>query len=260
MDFTHHTAMVNWNERLRASGIHLGISLLIAALAATLVFAIWYPYPYREISGGRDLFLILVGVDVAMGPLITLAIFNRAKPRAELRRDLAIVGLLQLAALAYGLWAVAIARPVHLVFEIDRFRIVHGVDVPETLLGRWPADVEAMPWTGPTLLAVRPFRDSNEKMEATLAALKGVQIGARPDFWIRYDQARPLVLQVARPLGELRTRFPQRSGEIDAEARSAGRSVDALAYVPMIGRKFFWTALIDRSTAEVVGFIPLDPF
>ena len=69
--------MRNWKERLRASGIHFGISLCIAALAAALVFGLWYPYPYREISGGRELFFLLAAVDVIMGPLITLAIFNR---------------------------------------------------------------------------------------------------------------------------------------------------------------------------------------
>ena len=49
-------------------------------MAAGLVFALWYPYPYREISGGRELFLIVVAVDVIMGPLLTLAVFNRSKP------------------------------------------------------------------------------------------------------------------------------------------------------------------------------------
>ena len=34
----------------------------------------------------------------------------------------------------------------------------------------------------------------------------------------------------------------------------------ALAYVPMIDRQFFWTVLVDRSSAEVVGFLPLDAF
>jgi hypothetical protein len=69
-----------WKDRLRASAIHFCISVAIALLAALLVFFVWYPNPYREISGGRELFLILVSVDVVLGPLITLAIFDRAKP------------------------------------------------------------------------------------------------------------------------------------------------------------------------------------
>ena len=47
--------MAYWKNRFKAAGIHLGISLVIAALAATLVFVVWYPYPYGELSGGREL-------------------------------------------------------------------------------------------------------------------------------------------------------------------------------------------------------------
>ncbi|NTV87211.1 MAG: pilus assembly protein, partial [Burkholderiaceae bacterium] len=122
--------MTDWKIRARAAAVHLCISLLVAGVAAGLVFGLWYPYPYREISGGRELFLLVVAVDVVLGPLVTFVVFNRTKPRKELVRDLALVGLMQLAGLAYGLWTVHEARPVHLVFEIDRFRAVHAVDVP----------------------------------------------------------------------------------------------------------------------------------
>ena len=154
-------------DRLRAGAIHLLLSCTVAMLCALLVFGLWYPYPYREISGGRELFLIVVLVDIALGPLITFTIFNRSKPATELRRDLTIVVLLQISALGYGLWTVSVARPVHMVFEIDRFRVVHAIDVPPEMLLQTPAGVDALPWTGPTLLAVRPFRDSNESMGAT---------------------------------------------------------------------------------------------
>ena len=179
----HHTTMVIARERLKASGIHLGISFCIAALAALLVFAIWYPYPYREVSGGRELFLIVTSVDVILGPLITLAVFNRRKSTRELTIDLTVVACVQLVALGYGLWTVAVARPVHLVFEFDRLRVVHSVDIPEELLARTPPGIVAEPWTGPTPMAVRPFRNEQERMEATKQAIQGVQVPARPDQW-----------------------------------------------------------------------------
>ncbi|WP_326538073.1 TfpX/TfpZ family type IV pilin accessory protein [Pseudorhodoferax sp.] len=252
--------MNSLRPRLRAAGIHLGISLLVAASVAALVFWLWYPYPYREISGGRELFLLVVGVDVILGPLMTLAVFNRAKPWKELRRDLAVIALLQLAALGYGLWTVAAARPVHLVFEIDRFRVVHAIDVPPELLNRAPAGVDAMPLTGPTLLAVRPFRDEQEKMAATMVALQGISLSARPDLWQRYGDARPAVLAAAKPVAELKSRFGPEAARIDAAVAASGRSADALVYLPLAGRKSFWTVLIDRSSADVVGFIALDAF
>ncbi|OYT92179.1 MAG: pilus assembly protein [Burkholderiales bacterium PBB3] len=249
-----------WRDRLRASAIHLGISLSIAALAALLVFGIWYPYPYREISGGRELFLIVVTVDVILGPLITLAVFNRKKPWTELRRDLAFVGLIQLSALAYGLWTVSVARPVHLVFEIDRFRVVHAIEVEPELLNRAPKGINAMPWTGPSLLSVRAFKDRNESFEATMAALQGVTIGARPDLWQSYAAGVPDVLKVAKPVANLKTRFPQQAADIDQVLQKASKSPQTLLYVPMVGRKSFWTVFVDPTTADVLATMPLDSF
>lgn len=253
-----------WNSpfagRLRAAGIHLAISLTLAILAALLVFVVWYPYPYREISGGRELFLIVVAVDVVMGPLMTLAVFNIAKPRKELRRDLGIIGLLQLAALAYGLWTVAVARPVHLVFEIDRFRVVHAIDIPPEFLDRAPPELRQLPLAGPTLLSVRDFKDSNESFAATMAALQGAAIGARPDFWQPYATAKPQILARAKPLAELKARFPANKKEIDSALQTAGRVPLAVGYIPMVGRQTFWTVLIDLNTAEVLAFVPIDSF
>ena len=253
-------ALIFWRDRLRASGIHLVISLGIALLAALLVFALWYPYPYREISGGRELFLIVVVVDVMLGPLITLAVFNRAKPTTELRRDLALVGLMQLAALGYGLWTVFVARPVHLVFEYDRFRVVHAVDIPPELTQQDRSVIEALPLKGPTLLALRPFRDSNEQMEATMAALQGVSLSARPHLWQRYSQASPQVLQAAKPALTLMTRFPTQAALINAAVAQTKLPIEALVYLPLISRQAAWTVFLDPVTAEPLAYLPLDSF
>ncbi len=249
-----------WKDRLRACAIHFSISLAIALLAATLVFLVWYPYPYLAVSGGRDLFLILVTVDVVLGPLITLVIFNRTKPWPVLRRDLAFVGLTQLVALAYGMWTVFVARPVHLVFEFDRFRVVHAVEVPSELLNQAPPGLQRLPLFGPTVLALRPFKDADENFSATMSALGGLHLGARPDLWQVYEHARARVLQAARPASQLAQRFPGSAEQIEKAIARSGRSPDSLRSLPLAGRKAYWTVLIDASTADVVGFIELDSF
>lgn len=254
------TTFAFWKDRLRASGIHLSISLVVAALAALLVFVIWYPYPYSEISGGRELFMILVTVDVVLGPLITLAIFNRSKPWPVLRRDLAVVGLVQLVALGYGLSTVFVARPVHLVFEYDRFRVVHAIDVPPELMDKAPAEMRILPMTGPTLLGLRPLRDSNEKLNVTLAALQGVDLGSRPDLWQPYEKSRAEVLKEGKTVEQLKQRFADKAAQIDTAVARTGRQPGQLLYLPMVGRKTFWTVLVDSTTAEVLGFMPLDSF
>lgn len=250
-------------SRFLAAGVHLTLSLAVAALAAWLVFSLWYPYPYREISGGRDLFFIVVVVDVIMGPLLTFTVFNRSKPVGELRRDLGMIGFLQLAALTYGLWTVSIARPVHLAFEIDRFRVVHAIDIPKGEINKAPPELQRLPWTGPSLLSVREFTSEKEGFEATMAALKGLPLGARPELWQSYDKARPQILKVTKPASDLKQRFPAQVSMIDAALKSApgGNAPNrAIGYVPLVGRDKFWTVLLDLNSAGVIAFVPIDSF
>lgn len=258
------TVQSHWKSRFIAAAVHLGISLVLASLAAALVFGVWYPYPYREISGGRSLFWLVVSVDVVMGPLLTLAVFNRAKPAGELRRDLAIIGVLQLAALAYGLWTVSVARPVHLVFEVDRFRVVHAIEIDPERLKQAPPEWRQLPLTGPTLASLRDFANDEERSRLTLAALDGMQLSERPDMWQSYEKGKSQLLARARPLEDLKKRFPARVAEIEQalkKASAAERPVGSVVYVPVGSRSsLYWTALLDKQTAEVIAFVPLDPF
>jgi uncharacterized iron-regulated membrane protein len=255
-----NTSTSFWVDRFKASGIHLSISLALALLAALLVFGVWYPYPYREISGGRDLFFLVVTVDVILGPLITLAVFDRRKPRKELWRDMSVVALLQLGALCYGLWSVFLARPVHLVFEYDRFHVVHAVDIPVGLTAMAPAGLNTLPLMGPTVLSLRPFKSSLEKMKAAQAELDGLSVSAQPEFWQAYEAATPQVLAAAKPISALKLRFPASIGDIDRVSKSTARPIDSLVYLPMVGRRSYWTVLLDRESAAVLAFIPLDSF
>ena len=249
-----------WPDRLKASAIHLTLSLTMAALAAALVFGVWYPYPYREISGGRELFLILVTVDVVLGPLMTLAVFNRVKPWPVLRRDLIVIAVVQLLALSYGLWTVCVARPVHMVFEYNRFSVVHAVDIPPEELAKTPAGINALPMMRPSLLSLRAFKNENEKMDFTLAAALGVGLSTRPELWQPYASALPEILKEAKPVSQLKARFANQASEIDRVVSTAGGNPQTVLYLPLIGRDHFWTVFVDPVDAHIVATMPLDPF
>ena len=77
-----------------AAGVHLIISAAIATAAAFLVFGVWYPGAFRYLAGGRDLFLLVTSVDVVLGPVLTFAVFNRAKGWRHLRWDLTVIAIL----------------------------------------------------------------------------------------------------------------------------------------------------------------------
>lgn len=250
----------DWRGRLKAAGVHLGLSMLVALAAAALVLGVWYPMPYREVSGGRELFLLVVAVDVVLGPLITLAIFDRKKGWPHLRRDLAVVALLQFGALAYGLHSVALARPVYLVHEVNSFRVVRAVDLEPAELAKAPPELQKLPWTGPEVIGTRVPEDPAEKMRAVELALAGRDIGMRPEYWKPYADARADALARAKPVSDLRARHPERAAELDAAVQRTGLAQQQLVFLPLMARKTDWVMLLDAKSAEVVGYAPFDGF
>lgn len=246
--------------RWKAALTHLGLSATVAGIAAILVFVLWFPYPYREISGGRELFFLVVSVDVVMGPLITLVIFNPRKTWRELRKDLAVIALLQLAALGYGLWSVFEARPVQLVYEYGRFGVVHAAELDAAQFSQAPTGITPNPITGPGLVSLRAFKDNAEQTSATLAALAGASLSARIDLWQPYGLAKDDILRTAKPISGLYQRFPNEKTVLQSAVDSTGLQPAQLLYLPLAARKGFWTVLLNAETGMPVGFLPLDSF
>jgi hypothetical protein len=245
--------------RVRAASIHLGLSALVAAVLATLVFAIWYPTPFREISGGRELFMLVIAVDVIMGPLITFAVFDRRKPRSELRRDLTVVVLLQLAALAYGLHSVALARPAVVALEGSRLRVVRAIDLETADFSKAPAELHALPWLGPRFLATRK-PTGEEKWEAIQRGLAGEDVGMRPEFWRPQREAPSAYARAAKPLEQLIRLSPRRAAVLQEAVAAAGRAHEQIGYLPILARNTDWSALVDLKSGEIVGYVPIDGF
>ena len=252
--------MFHLKDRLRAAGIHFGWSALVAVLVAVPVFTLWYPHPYREISGGRHLFVILVVVNLILGPALTFAVYSRTKARYKMIFDFVVIGSLQVAALVYGMATVFVARPVHLVFETDRFTVLHAVEVGEESLVRASSALRELPLAGPTVIALRPFAPGAETLSVTMTALGGVNIAALPEYWVPYESVKERVLSRAKPMAQLKDRFSGQHVLIDKAAASTGRPVDQLLWLPLTSRTVHWTALLDRQSAQVVGFIPLDSY
>ncbi|MCH8105520.1 MAG: hypothetical protein IIC58_08470 [Proteobacteria bacterium] len=70
--------------KLKATGIHLSMSLVIFFILAYQIIYVWYPQPYFSIDGGWQGIRIVAAVDLALGPIITFLIFDLAKSRKEL--------------------------------------------------------------------------------------------------------------------------------------------------------------------------------
>jgi hypothetical protein len=247
--------------RMKASLVHLMLSACVAAFAALLVFAVWYPYPYREISGGRELFFIVVAVDVVMGPCLTFAVFNRAKPKRSLMLDVGAIAVLQLLALGYGLWTVFVARPVYLAYEVDRFRVVSVVDIAPGALKPEKGGFHTLPIWGPKVIGVRTPKDSDEMLRSLDLSMQGSEPSVRPDWWQSFEQNRAVAIARSKRIEELRAKQPSASLLIDKAVRDSGKTERELRWLPMTSFRYTnWVALVDAANADVLAFANVDGF
>ena len=226
--------------RIRPALIHFLISFTIAALAAVVVFKLWFPEPYDDMAGGSKLFVILVSVDVVLGPLLTFVAFNPGKTRRHLAMDLSVIGLLQVAALAYGLHTMALARPVVLSAENMMFRVVAANGVKSDELPQALPDFRSLSWTGPRLVGVRRSVSSAEMMQSVNIALQGYDVGSRPSYWLPYEQTRQQVIRQASPLAPMADASPWHRDAVAAAARGVGRPASELGVLPVLTRKTGW--------------------
>lgn len=253
------------SNRLRSASyaaiLHLLASLAIAISIAMLVFWLWFPYPYRELVGGRELFLLIISIDAICGPLLTAIVFNPKKSKRELTQDLCLVALIQLAALSYGLFILSQARPVYTVFEVDRFRVITAADVLKDKLQPKQGGLQILPWTGPLVIGTRTASGGKELMESLDLSLAGIDPSMRPDWWQPYEKSKSAALAKAERVEVLREKHPTLLPLIDQAIKDSGLPDKYLAWLPLTSfRSLNWVVFIDSRTAELKAFAPIDGF
>jgi hypothetical protein len=252
---------MRFRAAMKAAAYHLAATLVVAVLSAGIVFGVWYPFPYREMAGGTNLFLILVAVDLVCGPLLTLVLFDPNKSRRELSLDISLVVLLQLGALGYGLYSVAQARPVYLVFEVDRFRMVSVADIQPEKLRPELGGLQILPWSGPKVIGVRSPVDPEEKIKSLELSLQGIEPSARPDWWQDYELTKQQVIQKAQSVESLRSRQPEAIDLINEAVKASGKSKAEIGWLPITSFKSTdWVVFVDLKSAKLLAYAPVDGF
>lgn len=253
---------VKIGNKLSASFFHFFVSLALVGGVALLVFFIWHPYPYSKLTGGANLFLVLVCVDVTCGPILTAIVYSPKKTKAQLIFDLSVVLTVQIAALSYGLYAVAESRPVVLVFEVDRLVVVAAADIEKTELVDAPPRLRKLSWIGPRLIGIREPSDNDEMLRALTLSLQGIEPSARPGWWKELSPNREELREKMKPISLLLKE--RRSWELKNLIKDISRGndlkVEDIYYLPLTGRRSRdWIVVLNRR-AEFLGFAPVDGF
>jgi len=240
--------------RWQAAGTHLLISASIGAAVLALMLLVWYPPPLFQAMGGAGLALILVGVDVVLGPTLTLVVFRSGKPGLKL--DLTLIGVCQLAALLYGVHVVAVARPAFIVFVKDQFQVatVAALEPEQLAKARYP-QFRSPSWGSPRWVFLEIPKDPERLQQLTLLGLQGIDLQLFPEYYAPYGQGRAEILRQAWPLERMRKDEPAAAQVVDAWLKSSGADEKKLRYLRLMGRIGWVAVLVDATTAEPVKML-----
>lgn len=241
--------------RLKAFSIHLACSALVAGAAALFVSQIWYPNPLLRLLGGFEIFLMLIAIDVVLGPTITLIISNPAKSRKALSIDYTVIGAVQIAALLYGMNTLAVARPAYITFAKDGFLVVRANDVSaaEVAEAKFP-EFQSLSLGKPRWALAEMPTDLAERNKVITDAVTGGR-----DYWGYPKYYKPMQWKVAadaaKPLATLRSRLPAGT-PLDIQYVPGAKPADesSLVFVPFIDRNRAIAAVLDRQSGEIVGY------
>lgn len=246
-------------NRFQASLTHLALSILVATVIFVPIYFVWFPDTLFEGAGGRELFFLITSVDVVLGPLVTLVVFKSRK--RGLKFDLAVIGILQAAALAYGVSVLFESRPVFIVFVKDRFELVRASQVSrENLAKARSSQFASTPLTGPKVVGARVPKDVGESFDLMMSALGGVDVQSFPRYYVPYVEIRADALARAESMEKLRKHNPEGGARIDQLVASTGRPEGALRYLPMRAGKRDLSVVLDSRTGDVLRFAALKPW
>lgn len=240
--------------RIRAFLIHLTGSFCLGLLAVALVFLVWYPTPLHHAVGVTAIFLIVMGVDVVIGPVLTLIVFKPGKK--TLRFDLTVIVILQLIAFGYGISTVAEGRPAWLVFNVDRFDLTRAHEMDDRHLNEAQPEYRTAPWWGPRWVSARAPTDTEQRNTLTFEAVfAGVDLPQRPDLYRPLAAEADTIKQKAHPLDQL-----LRFNSTESVKAVLAQWPQADAWLPMMAPAKPVTVLLRKDSAEVVAIVELNPW
>lgn len=247
--------------RFKVSGLHLLASVCSLSLVIGGFYLGWYGWPSWYLLGADYLVGILVLVDVGLGPLATLVVSSPAKPRMELRRDIGLIVLIQIAALGYGIQTLWAGRPLYYAFSVDRIQIVPAAVFDEKRLEKArQLKAAIMPsWASLPQWIWTALPENPEERQRLIAQsiLGGPDIISMPQYFRPLAEADVAIRQQLLPPRTLLDSHGLSNAGYQSAIAKLGRSESELGVLPVQGRTRDGAWIFDRTSGEPLAFHPV---
>jgi hypothetical protein len=246
----------------------LGLHLLASALALTTIFALlyfgWYRWPGWFLADVSQVVLVMAGVDLVAGPLLTGVIASPAKPRSVLARDVAIIVTVQLVALGYGALSIWNGRPLYYAFSQNVLQVVQAYDIEpgEAALGRRQNPDLAPHWYSLPRWIWAPLpEDPGESNKIVAAAVSGgADVISMPRYFKRWEAGLPELRKQLKKVEDVGYFSGNDKKALKLQMHQAGLPDGEPTTIPLTGRGKPLLAVFDPSTMTLVAmFKPKKP-
>ncbi|MEJ5035931.1 TfpX/TfpZ family type IV pilin accessory protein [Acinetobacter johnsonii] len=242
------------SKRLKFFFSHLLISFFIALVVVGLVFFVWYPSPLATAVGVTHIFLMMLAIDVIVGPLLGLLIYKEGKK--TLKFDLGVIIVLQISALGYGIYSIEQGRPAWLVFYADRFELTRKNDLLLENIDQAKKQFQQVSWAKPQFVAIKTITNTQQHQDDIFTeVMGGVSLAQKPERYVDFVQVKSQLQQRAKNLKELNQY--NNAQQVD---RILSKYPQATGFVPLKANAIDMTVLINKEKGEVVKIVDLRPW
>jgi len=245
--------------RLKAFGLHLLGSILALSLILGSLYLGWYRWPGWYLTDVVQVFLVMAGVDLVLGPLLTLVIANPGKPRRDLTRDVGVIVAIQLVALIYGAISLWNGRPIYYAFSENQLQLVQAYDInaSETALARERAAELAPHWYSLPRWVWAPLpEDADESAKIVASAVSGGDdVISMPRYFKRWEAGLPALRDQLKKVDELGYFSGADKKALKERMQALGLATDQANTMVLTGRGKPLLAVFDRANVRITAIL-----
>jgi hypothetical protein len=248
--------------RLKALGLHLLASCAVLTVVLGTLYLGWYRWPGWYLADAVQVTLVLAGVDLVVGPLLTFVIASPGKPRGVLARDIAVIAAVQLSALVYGSMSLWNGRPLYYAFSEDVLQLVQAYDIdPKELALARQQNAPLVPhwYSVPRWIWAPLPQDTKEHDRLIASAISGgSDVISMPTYYQPWAAGLPTLRTQLKTLDDVKYFSGKEKKVLKERVRTAGIATDQANAMALIGRGRPLLAVFDPATLQLEAIFKLN--
>jgi hypothetical protein len=241
--------------RLKAFSLHLLSSATVLTLILGSLYLGWYRWPGWHLTDVTQVVLVMVCVDVVLGPTLTFIIANQKKSRRELTRDIGIIVVVQLCALIYGSVSLWNGRPLYYAFSESVLQLVQAYDIEaaEADAGRRQNPGLAPHWYSLPRWIWAPLPQASDEREKIVASAVtgGDDVISMPKYFKPWEDGLPSLRKQLKKVDDVAYFAKSEKKKLKERMKAAGLADDQLNTMPLTGRGHPLLAVFDPVTLKI---------